>query len=59
MIFCIDTRVVSTHSRLKAAADDFNFARPANPVSTHSRLKAAGGADSMSLPKTMFQHTAA
>ena len=52
--------MVSTHSRLKAAAlvsyEGLSFAA----VSTHSRLKAAGGEQTFKYALTYwFQHTAA
>ena len=42
MQFQQKTEPVSTHSRLKAAADRISQIRNAANVSTHSRLKAAG-----------------
>ena len=42
LIFCINTRVVSTHSRPKAAGISFALGVMLPSVSTHSRPKAAG-----------------
>ena len=52
-------QVVSTHSRLKAAANMATQPNLTQPVSTHSRLKAAGGAHGRLGWPTQFQHTAA
>ena len=50
---------VSTHSRLKAAANAFIPNPMGYSVSTHSRLKAAGITVYALLPFSLFQHTAA
>ena len=40
-------RLVSTHSRLKAAGFIMTLPPPAETVSTHSRLKAAGSSGTL------------
>ena len=52
--------LVSTHSRLKAAATDRTVWDERSQVSTHSRLKAAARPKpDRDLNHAMFQHTAA
>ena len=52
-------RVVSTHSRLKAAGVSAYWLETGKGVSTHSRLKAAGLITQMPARIDKFQHTAA
>ena len=42
-------KIVSTHSRLKAAGDRISATTDSSSVSTHSRLKAAGGRQQLPL----------
>ena len=51
--------MVSTHSRPKAAGPQELRQMPLDDVSTHSRPKAAGSGTPVSMPNTVFQHTAA
>ena len=52
-------KVVSTHSRLKAAGAKGVVTWIVFVVSTHSRLKAAGLSAAAVLERVSFQHTAA
>ena len=60
MADCAAGKLVSTHSRLKAAGLDIcAFFGQLVVVSTHSRLKAAGSIKPMICLHPGFQHTAA
>ena len=52
-------KLVSTHSRLKAAGKSKTAEEIEEWVSTHSRLKAAGTKSATESAEVKFQHTAA
>ena len=57
--FCVFPKIVSTHSRLKAAGQISVVTDKKRLVSTHSRLKAAENPICIVQIPTEFQHTAA